>query len=255
MRASLQLLLKRIQTPERNLPPWDSWFAALLIGFYIVAIFLATLIVSTLMEIPLDSGDPELRVWVNLLAGLLTGALLVNYTTSSLTRAQAERRTTILTVREALRLTPTRNTPLWGTMMLAFGLAVALDTIGFLFGVPDRSLPAPIAGISRDDTLPFLGAMLVIVVIRPFVEEILFRGLLYTTLLKSFAQLQALVLSAISFALLHYAFDPTYLWWGLIQPLVLGLVAGAARASTQSTQSAIGVHLMFGLFVILRALL
>jgi membrane protease YdiL (CAAX protease family) len=87
------------------------------------------------------------------------------------------------------------------------------------------------------------------------VEELIFRGILYPALIKFRSPLEAIGLSALLFALMHFIIDPEFLWWGFVLPLIIGVCAGMARAATQSTLAAIGTHAMFGLFLVLRTTL
>jgi membrane protease YdiL (CAAX protease family) len=44
------------------------------------------------------------------------------------------------------------------------------------------------------------------------------------------------------------------MWYGLLSPLIAGLVYGAVRLYTQSTRAALLVHAAFGLFALVKLL-
>jgi membrane protease YdiL (CAAX protease family) len=246
-------LLKRINTPETVTAPWGFPLAIALVVMYLIIFFLCLLFISTLSDTALESPEPRILAYTALMSALLMLVLAVQYTENAIAKARADKKK-IPSYSEVLALVPSKNTPLWGILLSAFAIATATDVIGFMVGVPENSLPMPLDGLSRNDRLPFLAAVLAVMLVRPITEELIFRGGLYTASIKQLAHVQAVLLSAGLFTVLHFMLD-TDIWWGLVYPLVLGLTASIVRAMTQSTQMAIGTHLMFALFVVLRALI
>lgn len=259
MRRLTQFLLRRIRLPEPLQVPWSLTLAIVLVILYLVVQLLAIVFSATLFDVSpdeLNSLDAEVLVVANILASALMAILLVQYLGNALRRARVEKAVEgDASLLDLLALREINVQSFWASLFAALSAAFLLDTIGLIAGVADTSLPTPIRGVTLDDTLPFVGAVAVIVILRPVVEEILFRGILYPVLLREMAELQAIGLGAVIFAGVHYVTDPEFIWWGFVQPLVIGLVAGIARAATKQTQTAIVAHAMFGLFVMLRAIL
>ncbi|NJL92602.1 MAG: CPBP family intramembrane metalloprotease [Anaerolineae bacterium] len=253
--STLQRFIQRVRTPEAfPAPPWGVPLGLGLGLAYLVVIFAAVLLVATLTDADSEDLASATLAGGHLLACLVMLLLFWQYTSLALSGSEPPNAPT-LDYRQALRWGPSRSTPIGSVMLVSLALAAGLDTAGLVLGVPLDSLPTPLDDLPRAETGAFLAALVVVVVLRPLVEELIFRGVLYTTLRQRMSVWAAVVLSSAIFAALHYAYDPTYLWWGLVQPLVLGLVAGLVRASTQSTQAALASHAMFGFFVMLRALL
>lgn len=252
IRRALQNLLTRIAVPEPVAPPWGLPLALGLATMYLVVFFLAYFFVSTLQDVEFDAFDPSALAWGSLLATLLMGVLLWQYINNALVKSS---RKTKLTFPQALMLNPPQETPLYAVMLIAFGTVILVDVIGLALGVAEDSLPLPIQGLRLEDGAPFWVAVVAIIVTRPIIEELIFRGALYGALAKSAeSNVQAVLISAGAFTALHFVLD-SQLWWGIAYPLALGLVAGATRAATKSTLAAIGVHAMFGIFIVLRAIL
>jgi membrane protease YdiL (CAAX protease family) len=222
---------------------------------YLIVFFASLLFISTLEDVDFDAAEPRVLAYAALMSSLLMLVFTIQYTENALIRWKSQqKKAPTPRYREVLTLTPSINTPLWGILLAAFSVAVAVDVVGFISGVPETSLPIPLDGLHPDDGLPFLAAVLAAAFIRPVVEGLLFFGVLYPANIKRMSHWQAILFSAMIFAVLHYILD-TREWWGFIVPLVLGLSAGIVRAATQSTQTAIGTCVMFGIFAVLRALI
>jgi membrane protease YdiL (CAAX protease family) len=248
-----QELRQRVNAPENTLIPWNATLPFGLLIMYLIVFFASLVFISTLEEVDFDAAEPRILAYAALMSSLLMLVFTVQYTENSLARWNSLQKKK-LRYREVVALTPSQNTPLWGILLGSFSLAIALDVVGFIIGVPDTSLPIPLDGLHPDDGLPFLAAVLAIALIRPFVEGLIFYGVLYPANIKRMSHVQAILFSAMLFAILHYILD-TREWWGFVVPLVLGLTAGIVRAATQSSQTAIGTCMMFGIFAALRALI
>jgi membrane protease YdiL (CAAX protease family) len=84
-------------------------------------------------------------------------------------------------------------------------------------------------------------ALILVLLLGPVVEELVFRGFLYPLLARALGPWLAIVATAIPFALLHGAQNE---WtWQLLVPIgVAGVVFGAVRYLTGSTVAAMLVH-------------
>jgi len=255
IKRSVKLLIHRARLPETITVPWGWGLAAFLWASYLVLFFMALLFVSTLADA--DFAEPEARVLARaaLLSGVLLLLVVLQYTNHALTQARHDQQITgDLPLTQVLYLSPTQNTPLWGVMFMAFIIAASLDLVGVLAGMAENTHPLPLHNLDIQDGSNFLLVAALLLVVRPLAECLLFQGVVYPALLKIASPLQAIGLTALVFAVLHYAIDTQFVWWGFVVPLVLGLVAGLARATTKSNQTTIGVYMMFGLFILLRAI-
>jgi membrane protease YdiL (CAAX protease family) len=133
--------------------------------------------------------------------------------------------------------------------MLLFGLAQ-----GLVLHVPAESLaalieryrPTPEIELIRQATMlhpasPFRSLLLVLVVacVVPLVEEVFFRGALYTTLRRSQPALGALLLTALCFVLSH---QDLRLW---LPFLLVSLVLTHLRAASGSLLPGLSLHVSF----------
>jgi len=249
VKQSFQLLLKRIRVPEATTPPWGLPLGFGLVIMYFVVFFVSFFFIASNLDFALDTFAPEPLAFASLLATFLMGILLWQYGNTALSDSK-------LSLQQALGLQPSINTPFYGVVLIAFVVVIIVDIIGLILGVAEDSLPIPLRGVNiNDDPVLFGAAVIAIIVTRPIIEELLFRGVLYSALAKQLNNnQQAVIVSALAFGVFHFAID-TQLWWGAFYSFALGLTAGAARAATKSTYSAIGVHAMFGIFIVLRAIL
>jgi membrane protease YdiL (CAAX protease family) len=247
---SLRLLNERVQTPEHPAPAWNIFGLPLaLLAIYHVVFFMSLLLVSNFRGVALNRNpDAQTLVLVYVLTYILSAVFLHQYLNQYLHSDKKSSRW------QLLRLGPSINTPLWGVILMGFALAALLDTLSFILGVPLESLPIPLVGLGENEGAYWLLAALVMVVLRPVVEELIFRGLLYPALLKQMSPYLAVGVCSGLFMLSRYLLDPHW-WWGGVLALCLGLFATLSRAATQSTQTAIAMNAMFGLFAILRAAL
>jgi membrane protease YdiL (CAAX protease family) len=83
-----------------------------------------------------------------------------------------------------------------------------------------------------------------VVLVGPFVEELLFRGVLLTALDERFGGLVAVLLSAPIFAALHGSV------WSFVPLLFLGVALGSLTLSRRSLWPAVVLHAAYnGVFV------
>jgi membrane protease YdiL (CAAX protease family) len=232
------------------------WLPIALVVIEGLLFFAALLFISYWRNSDLSAPDPLTLLWTAFLSSALTIIVTFQYVTGYILAQREEKRLkNDRTVMEWLGLGPSRNTPLWVILLGAMALAVILDTLGLVLGVTETSLPIPLMGINEAvDPFAFFVAALVLVILRPIADELIFRGVLLPALLPLMRPFYAVLASAGLYGLLHFALDPQFVWWGLVLPCVVGLLAGVARLTTQSTQTAIGVSAMFGLWAVLRAI-
>jgi membrane protease YdiL (CAAX protease family) len=98
------------------------------------------------------------------------------------------------------------------------------------------------------------------VIAQPLAEELIFRGVLLSSLRGTIGAWPGYILSALLYALFHLITygssisDFNSLWYGQILPFIGGLIFGAVRLSTGSTRAAILAHVGFGLFAVVKIL-
>ena len=121
-------------------------------------------------------------------------------------------------------------------IIVALGLTIAEYFFNFeVPGFQQQESYLPLFGI---DALGLSTAVLFIVFIAPFLEELFFRGFVYRTFLKVWPTWLSSILAAALFALLHFQ-------WGSIVPLfLLGLVLNYVYHRTRSVWTAVAFHML-----------
>lgn len=258
-----KMILWRVRQPESQAVLWGFPLPVWLTVTYVITTLVGLLMVTTWREDSLSDPDAASLI----LAGIIGGALTVWAVFQNVRQAIIEAKETSKkkaetpNVQDLLSLKESQSRPLWIVWLIAFAVAVTLDTVAVLLGKPQNSFMPGLDRISGASWATWVLAALLYVIVRPAAEELIFRGILYPVLARRLSDnVQAVAASAGLFTLLHLGqvFNENLGWqvtyWGLVYPLVLGWVAGIARAHTKSTPAAIGTHAMFGLFMVLNAL-
>jgi membrane protease YdiL (CAAX protease family) len=87
------------------------------------------------------------------------------------------------------------------------------------------------------------------VIVAPFVEEIIYRGILFPSLRPTVGRTLAILLSAVVFGIAHLS-----LVWLMVPTAVLGMLLALAFEKTRSLRAAILGHALFNLTAVLTAL-
>jgi membrane protease YdiL (CAAX protease family) len=142
----------------------------------------------------------------------------------------------------------------------AVGLAAIVDLLksailGFSQPVPE------LLGLAadRNNLTLWIISILFMLIVQPAFEELVFQGVIFPALRKTFGAWLGLILCGVAFGLFHLIAytsggqDATFgeLWYLLGTPILMGLIFAAVRAYTGSTRAAIVAHAAFGLFAIL----
>lgn len=142
--------------------------------------------------------------------------------------------------------------PAWRYLVWAVVLGIALPLAGgkltelLAHGQP---VPQDVKQLGADaDAAWRLALAVVVVTIGPLVEELLFRGVLLSALLRRLRPLAAVVLSALVFALAHLP-DLHWLWYGLPDLALLGIAFAWLRLRSGSLWPAILAHACNNLLV------
>ncbi|HXE75307.1 MAG TPA: CPBP family intramembrane glutamic endopeptidase [Candidatus Xenobia bacterium] len=157
-----------------------------------------------------------------------------------------------------------RGVPFWSS--LAFrALPAGRLGFGFLLGFllapliqganllvpPPEPLMLERLFTTKAASLLILGAA---VLVAPFIEELVFRGYIYTLLERLWGGLPAVLISGILFGAIHFV----QLWPGWFQMIlicVVGIVFSAVRARAGSTLASVAVHFGYNLALALFFLL
>jgi hypothetical protein len=240
-----------VPTPGRPPVRWGLPDVALAWVAGLVASLIAALIGIAILSPPTDQVDDDVGV---LLFGLLgqnigiLGVLLlvsVKKGLGSLGRDFGLRR-------------PLDHPWLWGLLYLLCGVALQIGLSLLLL---------PIASLADDDTQGVVdlfedarGVELAlfaagVVVVAPFVEELLFRGALLRALLRKTSPGWAVFGSALAFAAVHVLLSPTI---GDVVPVPalmgLGVVSGAVAVRTGNLYGSILLHAGFNLLTAVTVL-
>ncbi len=221
-------------------PPW-GWNAALST--------LAVTLIAGLLIVPLF-----ITAWLDVrsitfpLIYLIVGLVMAYWVTS--TRAAP-----------ALRM-QTPETPLLFLLFIMIGFALTLDLLSL--GVTGNFLPMmELATFDRANAGAFdwVLAVALMVFVQPIGESLVFFGVLFPLFRSRFGAWIGLALSGFSYGAVHFALytagggaldTGTLVWYGLILPMLHGLILAGVRAHTRSTRAVIYAHAAFGLFAVLK---
>ncbi|MDQ7029400.1 MAG: CPBP family intramembrane metalloprotease [Ardenticatenia bacterium] len=225
------------RSPELAKPPWTYWEAALVVGLTLVTVWgglwLGALVVRGLLPNP----SPVMMV---LVLGMGESALVapviwlarrhrVGWHVVGWRHPAGGWWETAKAIGQAM---------VWGyAAMLAWGL--------ILLPLGLRAQQNILAALPQDDPLALGLMVLVVVGVAPVCEELLFRGLIFTTLNAYHRPRTAYGLSALLFALFHFqplAFPPL---------LVLGLLLAHLYRRTGSVWSPVVFHALINGFTFL----
>lgn len=247
-------IIWHIRQPETFPQLWGFPLPFWLLMSYVVATLVGLLMVTTWREDELANPDATSLIIASLLGCLLLIWSIVQNVRLAIHEHNAQHKNDSLTLQTALALTPSRSRPLWLVALWAFAAAVTLDASAVILGRSITDYPLGFDRISGAGWLTWLLAAIWAIGLRPLGEEWLFRGILYPVLARRLHDQWYAVLAATGLFVAFYLAQVVDVYWGLIYPLILGLVAGMARAHTQSTWGAVVAHLMFGVFLLLSAL-
>ncbi|NDJ86096.1 MAG: CPBP family intramembrane metalloprotease [Chloroflexi bacterium] len=230
---------------------------------YLVAMLTALLMVTTWREDDLMNPDATSILLAGIIGGLLALWLAIRNIQAALIDAEttSKQRQDDLTVSRLLALEESRTRPLWIVWLMALATIILIDALALVAGKPASNLPIGLDRIDSAAWETWFLALILFAGVRPITEELIFRGILYPALARwldnnLLAALATAALFTIFYLLqvLNADLGWTTIYWGFIYPLTLGLTASLARAHTKSTWAAVGSHVMFGLFLVLSAM-
>lgn len=120
----------------------------------------------------------------------------------------------------------------FGVMFLTNGLMVTLEWF----------VPLPEVAYGYEHTgMPFWSVLLIVGILVPVVEEVLYRGYILGKLMESGGETYSVILQAVLFGVSHLDFGQG------LSVVILGLVCGFATTKTESIKAGIMIHCLFNL--------
>jgi membrane protease YdiL (CAAX protease family) len=232
-------------------PPWRLTTVAITVIAAFVFIVVGTLIGAAWLG---DPADPTVIPARAQLAGWLVGGLLTAIFVLQTRRRAADR--------AALHL-GADAIPLPFVLFIVFGVAIALDLLSVVLTQTSTRAPELAAFNTLEATFPdWALAFVLMVAVQPVAEELVFRGVAWSSLRSLMGGWGGWLACAGVYATFHYlAYPPMLaqgglvpLWYGFVLPLMEGLTIGAVRAQTSSTRAAMVAHAAFGLFAVVKLL-
>lgn len=153
-----------------------------------------------------------------------------------------------LSLRDTFRMTDLRYIKLFFAVILFImgGRIFALN-IGYMFSlivpIKESLLDVFDAMVGAKASLP--GQILLLVIIAPITEEIVYRGLILKGLLKHYSVKKAIIISSLLFAFMHFN-----IWQGVIA-FVLGLLLAWIYIKTKSITPCILAHALHNFLIVL----
>ncbi len=248
IQADSRSLMQRLSTPETDNPPWDWLQTSNVVFMYLIAVVLVGTTIAQLMFSDLSFTSPSI-----LLLGWVVGNVI------ALALVWINRRSSEAS-RQALKLDKLGLPVLYLVLIgVAFGLTV--DMLVAAGGQQFSPIP-PLIGVSAEGAGAWLLGILLVVIVRPIVDEIVFRGVLLPKLRYAMGPWRGLIISALIYGGMSFLIyglsnslaDPARQWYGLILPFVLGFGLSLVRVYTDSTRASIVAHMGAGMIFVLTAL-
>lgn len=257
----IKKILKKIDLPEPLPTVWRWQLAVRLVVVYIVAQFMALLLVTT--QLDEDLGDPSAGALA--LSGLISTLIMVwliyQYAANIAAEATPAGKKSRYRLPAVLAFGESHTVPAWIVWFWALAMAILLDAVALIAGKPANSLPLGLDRIEDANILIWVTVTFLVIVLRPVAEALLFQGILYPSLAAAYEDnRQGLFVTAAVFTGVYFIqsagseFGWGVWYWGLVYPLVLGMTLTVIRAHTKSTLTAAGASGMFGIFLMLKTL-
>jgi membrane protease YdiL (CAAX protease family) len=251
--AEVQMTVANSESFEGNPTP-SVWVALAAIAIYFATqILIGVVLIAVVI---LASGrpvtDPAALMDLSR-SGLLNGAVVLSSALLSLpiiylSTVKFGRRPFKELVRWRLPL----HVPTWMGVLIALVAGILLDAVTLALRKP---LVAPTMRSLYQGSLPeVLVLILAVVGIAPLMEEILFRGLLYTSVAARLGVPAGIGITALSFGAIHVCTYGTD-WYSVLQTLILGLMLTGLRAWTRSLWPCTVAHVANNLYSTVETLI
>ncbi len=240
-------LLPRILAREA-LPDWSLVLALLIVAAFVVAWIAGQVIITTLAGETTPSAN-------TLALGGLVGCVAITLAIVQWARRRAGQGWV-----DTLHLRQPRNPALFLVVLVGLAAAWTIDLLAVLLKLKgDLIIPPLYDTLTQPIGLAWVMVAIFAFVIQPIAEGLIFYGILYPALTRDTnnnlvaALLVAVIYGVVNGAILSGGQGGP--WFALAQPFLMALVVALVRAYSQSTQSAIVARSLFGLFIILAALI
>ncbi len=245
-----------------EMPQWGAWSVCLIVGCFYLTQALGMMTTDYLVGVGFvehSTGDEsgryaeEARSWLvpfSLFVGTVFGAVVA-------LRLATRRSKSILDSGWLLQFIgkPDDLRSLWSYVFLGLGLGLGFYILTEYGALPSDDLPSPVL-----DTLlaaPFLLQIfwaIMFVVLFPVIEEVLFRGFLFTGFSQSWGPSLAGVFTTIAFVAVHMPKVLEY-WPALVAVTCIGMLTVFIRIRTGSLAAGIVLHCTYNGVLIASALL
>jgi membrane protease YdiL (CAAX protease family) len=223
--------------PAANDPAWNGWDVLRLIFLTIVALFVgvfAVLFAARAWVYPHRALGEIARVPLAVVAGQALAYLLILAYMYVLVTRECGRPDFL----KAIHWNWPSNIAVY--VLAGFVLSLALQAVAHFLPIP-RDLP--IDSFFRTPAEAWALGILS-VTLAPLMEELFFRGFLYPVLARGVGLPVAVLLTALSFALLHVT-QLGFAWGPVLVIFLVGLVLTMIRAKTNSVAAGVIVHMAY----------
>ena len=237
-------LRDKLSLPEASEPPWSLASAALIV----CAMFVCLAIIGPALVAILSGGD-SLSPFDLMLSWTIGMALTAVFVLLRQRSSEESWR--------ALRLT---RGELALPLALITGLAIGLSIDLFINLADGRFLPLPqIWGFQTRGVAGLTLAALLLVVLAPLAETLVFHAVLLPRLRWRLGSWPGVVATAGVYTILHYlvffkAYDFYHLrWHGVALPMLIGIAFGVLKVFSQSSRAVLAARMSAGLMSLLTA--
>lgn len=153
---------------------------------------------------------------------------------------------------ELVRWRPPLHMPTWMGVLVALAAGLLLDALTLALQKP---LVAPtVRDLYQGSVLGVFVLAVAVVVAGPLMEEILFRGLLYTSLAARLGAPIGIAITTLAFGVIHVCTYGTD-WYSVLQTLIMGLMLTGLRAWTRSLWPSTVAHIANNLYSTVEVLI
>ncbi len=224
-------------------PSWGVLFGAASLG---VAFFFMTVVGLALASfLAAGAGDAVFLLLGWTFGGILTVAFVLLMQRQSLGE---------------LRLGPSPF-PLLIAFGLGLGVAVSLDLVAIVVAGEVLRPPELSAFGGEPGIISWSLAAIFLLVVQPIVEELVFRGVFQPVIWEASSAWVGIIVTAMFYSIFHQLLYPAAttgaggVWYGIVEPLIVGIVLGVLRAGTNNTRAAVVAHMGVGVFALLKTIL
>ncbi len=146
---------------------------------------------------------------------------------------------------EVIRWRSPANLPAWMGIVIALGAGLIFDGLTLALGKP--LVPPTIRALYQGSAWGVVVLAFAVIAAAPLMEEILFRGLLYTALAARVSVPAGVAITSLAFGAVHVCTYGTD-WYSILQTLVMGLVLTLLRAWTRSVWPSAVTHVTNNLY-------